>query len=165
MKGVEPIHHLWYLALNQAWLPLHHIRILSGIIYCLLQACIVSTSLNPYLHLALSFSRNHYQVLFHPIWSVSWIFPSLLCRVDETRTRINVRIPNAAGQPITVLPYVIKKSHINLFWICVRCLSDIFPDSTLLLHSGFILIYLLVTYTHPSVRVVPKNDNNQACRQ
>lgn len=118
-KGVEPIHHLWYLALNQAWLPLHHIRILSGIIYCLLQACIVSTSLNPYLHLALSFGRNHHQVLFHPIWSVSWIFPSLLCRVDETRTRINVRIPNAAGQPITVLPYVIKKiSHKPFLDLC-----------------------------------------------
>ena len=27
MKGVEPIHHLWYLDLNQVCLPFHHIRI------------------------------------------------------------------------------------------------------------------------------------------
>ena len=40
-------------------------------------------------------------------------------RVDETRTRINVRIPNAAGQPITVLPYVIKKiSHKPFLDLC-----------------------------------------------
>ena len=46
----------------------------SSIIYCLLWACIISTSLNPYFHLTLSFSRNHYQVLFRSIWSVGWIF-------------------------------------------------------------------------------------------
>ena len=52
------------------------------------------------------------------IWNIQIFFCDFLRirRVDETRTRINVRIPNAAGQPITVLPYVIKKSHINLLW-------------------------------------------------
>lgn len=39
MKGVEPICPCERLDLNQVWLPLHHIRILSGFIYCLLQAC------------------------------------------------------------------------------------------------------------------------------
>ena len=135
-KGVEPIHHLWYLALNQAWLPLHHIRIyLKELLY---------KDTTFFWHFQIFFyeiCRDRKKSLWtqggfepHPSLCQSDVLPGyttrpIVCRVDETRTRINVRIPNAAGQPITVLPYVIKKSHINLFfWICVRCLSDIFLD-------------------------------------
>lgn len=75
----------------------------SSIIYCLLWACIISTSLNPYLHLALSFSRNYYQVPFRSIWSVGWIFPSLLCTGNGIRTRVTCLKGTSPG-PLSDIP-------------------------------------------------------------
>ena len=75
----------------------------SSIIYCLLWACIISTSLNPYLHLALSFSRNYYQVPFRSIWSVGWIFPSLLCTGNGIRTHVTCLKGTSPG-PLADIP-------------------------------------------------------------
>lgn len=96
-----------------------------------------------------------------------WKHASPFCRVDGTRTRICLH-PKCSRSTNYRTTLYIKKSHINLFLICVRCLYWYLLDFLYLLsYPGLILIYPGDIPTHPWVRVasVPKNDNNLACPQ